>query len=1689
MRTFIQMAILYTFCLFSFLCSFQNANSQENRSTANAMPAELTAIDPEIRDLLGNEKDSCKSSNIDALKNRIEKASQIADSRGLVRDRALIEAALGSLLIGGANVDMAFLSFQKALQDSIDTKNEILEADILNSLAYEAELKGNNEKSLELLERALTLANKNSSLYEKTKTLGAMGRLELLKGKKDEARNHIDEALSIDRLNGYQAEALHSVYKAYYLGLTGDDTKAMDLLVQAKSKAIVDRNAFVFLLAENAYAFALVRKGKVDEAILELELIKSGNLQTLVHEPNERECISNALGLPILRIALLEGITNALEAANLKEKELQTWRELLTVSHSVGLLAGEAEARLKVANLENQLKRTQEAIQDYAIAADLYRSLGNDSLVNQAEIDQTVLLVNSGRGVEAVPLAKQIAARAERLNHRELEFRAYLTLGGIYQGAGQLGEARDALERATSLVHPGPFDEEIEDKTVHQAYVSLAEIYGKLQIPRKELLAIDQAFFVSLHLKDEDAKRREVIYLDQRLNELHVRNLLDQWQKEGRLGESLLYSYILYLRDGTKNNLISEDSNWSRILSLPFQMVEKPAGAIELDEILKGIGPILGLEKLPMLNALGRYYVGPGSDPILAEKYSLEADTVLASLKGDQSGLKVESTCVLSLSYARQNKVLAAQNKSAECLSFAEKTHDAQLITYSQAVDSMVQAQTGNIAAAKSSLERLIAKAPQNPVLLVELAASLAGAKLYNESNLQLHSAVSKFLATDNRRTAAGAYERVAAVLNSDSTAAAKKLQLEYLKAALKLYHEIGQPEEANTLILLGDYFLRINQSRPAIENYQAANELAERTEQKNVIGQSLLGLGNAYQAQKDFVKATQAHNSACDIFRELGNSVGETISLRGVAQDYYELNDPDKALAALLGAYNTANTAGAFHRYLAAYLLGEFYRSQGEYEKSLASFRDAVEITEKAGDTEHCAYSHLALAGAEAFVGAWEDSLAESNSALTLFQKTGSREGQGLCWAHLTAVYSDRTSALKNFDKAKECYQKALELGYGKSLELELMEIYLQTGKFDEAAKIARTELHDCLVKKDDNCRANVLISLSEAERLRGELKASRLALSEAGPLVTKSPDLYLKGRLEYQRSRLLTSEGKFDEALRSYKQLISLIENIKGKLDAQEQKSLSENYGFIYDELVALLYSMSNRRSDQQSSLASESLRYAEINKARQFAASWGRVFVNQMRQTLPPASQERERSLNFRRDGLLAKLEAGTDTGELTQKGEKEKVLADLSSVQGEIKQFVSDLRNMSPQYAAIAYPEEIHISSIPLRKGETLVEFKMTEDSTFAWIIQNKDGSQNSLVAFYRILKRRDWFLDRLSVLRKGLNSGQAGGIDLKVSQELFAELFPGDVTRMVLESQDLIFVPDDVLFILPFELLSPSAAKGEFVLLKKATTYYPSAVSLRLARTAAHQSSWQETFLGIADPITSSEDDRFGAAGALKYPENLSSNQIQTSEDEKSSSNPDRLKSRGFSFERLPGTASEVQSIVSLLKARHETVEVRSGASATKAELLDTDLSKFRFVHFATHGVLPVDTGIKEPSLVLSYDGVASSHMFLSMSEIIGLKLHSESVVLSACNTGSGKISRAEGVMSLGRAFLAAGSASVTVSLWQVSDESTAVLMKSYYGALLAGKKKGAALAEARQAVFASGSKDPFFWAPFVVIGE
>jgi len=288
------------------------------------------------------------------------------------------------------------------------------------------------------------------------------------------------------------------------------------------------------------------------------------------------------------------------------------------------------------------------------------------------------------------------------------------------------------------------------------------------------------------------------------------------------------------------------------------------------------------------------------------------------------------------------------------------------------------------------------------------------------------------------------------------------------------------------------------------------------------------------------------------------------------------------------------------------------------------------------------------------------------------------------------------------------------------------------------------------------------------------------------------------------------------------------------------------------------------------------------------------------------------------------------------------------------------------------------------------------------------------------------------------------------------------------------------------------LLSPRASRSEFVLLHTPTSYFPSAAALRLSRSVAPvKHDWQSQFFGMADPITSADDERYSAASILPEVEAAKSEKRGTKDSQAGLRGPlsDDFKTRDYFFTRLPDTATEVKSIAALFSADSMEAVVRTGIDARKSELLETDLSRFRFVHFATHGFVPVEPGIRESALILSYDGQDQGRMMLTLSEIVQLKLRADMVVLSACNTGSGKVTRAEGVSSLGTAFLAAGASSAAMSLWKVSDKSTSLLMQEFYRNLLKGMRKSEALAAARSALVAQGYKNPFYWAPFVLTGE
>ncbi len=186
--------------------------------------------------------------------------------------------------------------------------------------------------------------------------------------------------------------------------------------------------------------------------------------------------------------------------------------------------------------------------------------------------------------------------------------------------------------------------------------------------------------------------------------------------------------------------------------------------------------------------------------------------------------------------------------------------------------------------------------------------------------------------------------------------------------------------------------------------------------------------------------------------------------------------------------------------------------------------------------------------------------------------------------------------------------------------------------------------------------------------------------------------------------------------------------------------------------------------------------------------------------------------------------------------------------------------------------------------------------------------------------------------------------------------------------------------------------------------------------------------------------------------------------------------------------RLPLTGQLGES---LKKADPEKTDLYHGVTAQKAVLLHKDLKPYRSVIFGTHGYFGKDLpGIQEPALILTLpDQPEGQDGFLRMTEVMGLKLNCEVAALTACQTGLGRHISGEGTMGMGRAFQYAGAKSVLITLWSVAESSSVDLVTSFFKHLREGKSKLEALELARDEIRKAGYDHPFFWAPFILVGE
>jgi CHAT domain-containing protein/tetratricopeptide (TPR) repeat protein len=1697
-----QIALLS--CAFRLLVFLPSIPGQVQGDEQNYVPSEMQVADPEVKTYLDTADTQEKNGEYEQAFLQLQKALELCVKKDLRTDKALLEDKIGATYALRGDFEHAKESFLSAYSDASGTEDLVLQADTLIGLSSIAGSYQRMDEALDLATRALEFARRSKNLWIQSRCLGELGRLQLNLGKTSDARVSVEEALHIDHLNKYRWESEHLLYLAWITFVENRDVdQAIQLATSARALAIKQNDYIVFMQSSISLAHGYAQEGRLDQAISLIERSRDGLTED--GKPLFKDSISYAAAtsLPLIKVSFLEALAFDYQAGKRLDDALKEWQDLYEVAQLASFPLATAEAAYGTAIIYQEKKEAPSAITWFALAADAYEKAGNIDREADALNSESVLMTQNAQGDKALQVDDALLSLAKARKDLRQEFIVDLEIAELSQPKGDEERTTEVLQDAESLLSPDLTLDAVGANLVAELYARLADFYGKKNDEVKQLIALEKAMtpFEAVHKPDLMLNLDSTIKT--RLDNLRPLDKADQAEKGGDLVTALVYCELLQHFEQTDAKWRGVDYHTSQddpVIAKQSEIIGKlynqPGGIQALERNLEQLGPVVQAGRLAILGELTNYY-SQHNQPEEVIKFATAAwpDLRLTDADHPQS-FDVQISCDLALALLLSKDIPSAVQRVQGCLSSAKALGDPKLLIAAHGINLWVLGAAGRSGDAAESSEYLVQHTSQDPQYYLSLATTKSMQGNWTDSLDALHKALVLLEGEKNYSELAATHLRLAGLLSTGKVTDAEG-DYGHLEKALELYKQLGDVNSQVTVgIALGGYFTRQKESMRARECFDVAMKLSQQEKNADLEASVLSASGESFRSFGDAAKALDSFRSAAKIYQDKDEPSKEASALRNEAYIVgFDMHRLDEALQLALTARQLSDLSGEWlERYWVHRLIADLDFNKGDYQGGLASLRGARELSASANQPLDSAWVDLQISGGLMTLGEWQGALDAVNAALPVLQQFDDTEDEITAYSDLTTLYGERESEIKDLDKALEYSRSAIGLLASNDsvragfLAEDVEEIYWQQGRYKEAIAKAQEALSHYEETKNIAGEADALISLAEAERSDGDSHSATTSLAKAEPMVKQTGDFYLTGRFYYGQANLYKQEGRLQDAIAQYERVISFLEEYKADSGISAGRSVAETYNYIYGELIDTYYLLGVKEDASRTSSAEKALEYAELNKSRTLINAWGHSFEDALRLKVPADLQERERDILARQASLHSELSQLTPAVE----GRTVKqIQADLQQVAAEESLLEEKLRQSSPAYAEIRYPRPVAISDLPLRPGEVLIEFKMFDPALFVWILEGSPSGTH-LAAFYKVSHTRQWFEERILDIRGAFNRDDPGGFNPKLSEELFEALFPENYRHTLFSADSVIFIPDDILFLLPLEILSPEASQNKYELLEVPTSYFPSAAALRLSRAITPaKREWAAQFLGIGDPVTSKEDERYSVTRIA-----LDLNPIQKAPGtaDVSPSKPGTMPThsfttRGYYFDRLPQTAAEVTNIAGLFPGGNASSTVRLGMDATKADLLQTDLGRFRFVHFATHGFLPVESSVGEPALILSYDGQDESQMMFKMSDILGLNLHSEMVVLSACNTGSGKVTRAEGVASLGTAFLAAGASSVTVSLWEVADKSTAILMQDYYRNLLAGMPKPKALATARASLVAQGYSNPFYWAPFVLTGE
>jgi len=928
--------------------------------------------------------------------------------------------------------------------------------------------------------------------------------------------------------------------------------------------------------------------------------------------------------------------------------------------------------------------------------------------------------------------------------------------------------------------------------------------------------------------------------------------------------------------------------------------------------------------------------------------------------------------------------------------------------------------------------------------------------------------------------------------------------------------------QEARKLLAESGSLRRTGKYDQAIPPGERAIEIRESIlgSDHPLVANSITNLGEILRFKGEYAKAEQLHNRALAIREKVvgGKHPDTASSLNNLAIINYAIGSFERAAQLYLRALEIWEPVlGPEHPLVAASLqnLAITHAERGDYDKAEQLYKRALEIREKVLGPEHRDVATTLNNLAIVYVHKEDLEKAEQlyKRAIQIREKVLGPEHPDLAptLQNLAIVCRRRG----DYDQAELLYKRALNI-YEKALGSEhplvatslnnLAMVYLDKGDYDSSEQLCTRALtiREKALGPEHPYVASTLHNLAIVHRIRGDfvraeqlnLRAISIATKALGPEHPNVSEMLNDLAIDY------AAKGDPAQAVTTQARADKIIEhNIVLNLVASSER-----------QKLAYLASLSEP-TDRTLSLH---LRTVPNNEdacglaATTILQRKGRVLdaLADSLTTLRRRFSEQDQKMLDQMNNAVSELARLVLNGpqRATTAAEHQKRIKGLEEKREEIE---AEISRRSAEFRAGSQPVTLAAVQTAVPANTALIEFAIYSPFDPKAKSEKAAYGQPRYVAYiirqqgevrWKELGEAKTIDDAVDQLRKGLRDNKRN--DVQTLARAVDELVMRPIRALVGDATHLLVSPDGALNLIPFEALVDE--RGQYLVQKYGFTYLTSGRDLlRLQVARASQSDP----LIVANPLFG-ESDLIASAkpNGAHLPRVPSGHNGPRGVKRKSSLNASDLSA--VYFAPLLGTEQEGQSI----KSRFAEAGLLTGIQASESAL--KRIAAPRILHIATHGFFLTDnplsndtrgtrgiqtnTKIENP-LIRSGLALAGANLhkgsnddgILTAMEAAGLNLWGTKLVtLSACDTGLGEVRNGEGVYGLRRAFVLAGTETLVMSLWPVSDYVTREMMTAYYDGLKQGLGRGEALRQVQISMLKhKGREHPFYWASFIQSGE